>query len=312
MFLIGRLAGGTPSFEDAMTRLRNPGGERTVDVLVGPGSKQRYMDAKTIADKIMKVGANPAERVKLSDDLIDILDHHTNDAEGDVRHFLLLALGRVWQLDQPQGRDDSPAAVEARQRALSTLLKYADTGVMSNQKAAILALAYWSGREEVRQALPKLIGKVKDESQDLDVRLAAATVLGPISKPTDQDAIDALHFAMRDTNPANIELVWGSALSLAELGQKDVADTILMLLDRNELSKAKVLDRETDPKNPTYHLLSDQEQQRILINTMIGAAKLDVPAVQDRLKWLRDNDPSPRVRAAAREVLQSKAGQAGG
>src|SRR5262249_50683803 len=98
MFLIGRLAGGTPSFEDAMTRLRNPGGERTVDVLVGPGSKQRYMDAKTVADKIMKVGATPAERVKLSDDLIDILDHHTNDAEGDVRHFLLLALGRVWQL----------------------------------------------------------------------------------------------------------------------------------------------------------------------------------------------------------------------
>src|SRR5438046_3051744 len=78
MFLIGRLAGGTPSFDEAMTRLRNPGGERTVDVLVGPGSKQRYMDAKTIADKIMKVGATSAERVKLSDDLIDILDHHTN------------------------------------------------------------------------------------------------------------------------------------------------------------------------------------------------------------------------------------------
>src|SRR5215213_3797691 len=53
MFLIGRMAGDSASFEEALTRLRNPGGERTADLLVGPGSKQRYMDAKTIADKIM-------------------------------------------------------------------------------------------------------------------------------------------------------------------------------------------------------------------------------------------------------------------
>ena len=80
----------------------------------------------------------------------------------------------------------------------------------------------------------------------------------------------------------------------------------MMLLDRKELSKFQVLDRETDAKNPTFHALSDAEQQRILINTMIGAAKLDVPAVQDKLKWLRENDPSPRVRAAAQEVLAKK------
>jgi hypothetical protein len=264
------------------------------------------MDAKTIADKIMKVGTTPAERVKISDELIDVLDHHTSDAEGDVRHFLLLALGRSWQLDQPGAKDDSSEAVEARKRAMATLLKYADSSVVSNEKAAILALAYWAGRDEVRDAFPMLIKKLRDESQDLDVRLAAATVLGPIAKPTDAEAIEALHFATRDTKPEDIELVWGASLSLAELGQTDVADTILMLLDRNELSKFQVLDRETDPKNPTFHALGDAEQQRILINTMIGAAKLDVPAVQDKLKWLRDNDPSPRVRAAAREVLGNK------
>src|SRR3954469_24809253 len=69
MFLIGRLAGGTPSFEEALQRLKNPGGGRTADVLVGPGSKQRYMDAKTVADKIMKTGATPAERAEISDQL---------------------------------------------------------------------------------------------------------------------------------------------------------------------------------------------------------------------------------------------------
>jgi hypothetical protein len=151
--------------------------------------------------------------------------------------------------------------------------------------------------------MPVLVAKLRDESQDLDVRLAAATVLGPIGTPRDTEAIDALRFAMRDTRPENIELVWGSALSLAQLNQKDVADTILMLLDRKELAQAKVLDRETDPKNPAFHPLSEKEQERILINTMIGAARLDVPAVKDRMKWLRDKDPSPRVRAAAQEVL---------
>jgi len=95
--------------------------------------------------------------------------------------------------------------------------------------------------------------------------------------------------------------IWSSRPTISR-----VSYTILLLLDRSELSKVKVLDRETDPKNPTYHELSDQEQQRILINTMIGAAKLDVPAVQEKLKWLRDNDPSPRVKAAAREVLGAK------
>ena len=307
MFIIGRMAGGSASFEDALARLRNPGGERTADLLIGPGSKQRYMDAKTVADKIMRVGADPAERVKISDELIEILDKHTNDGEGDVRHFLLLALGRAWQLPattQPAPSMGTAEEVAARQRALSALQRYANAGNISNQKAAILALAYWAGRPEVRDALPMLIAKLRDESQDLDVRLAAATVLGPVARPTDADVIEALKFAMRDTRPEDIELVWGSALSLAQLGQTDVGDTILLLLDRNELSKAKVLDRETDPKNPTFRGLSDKEQERILINTMIGAARLDVPAVKEKIRWLKDNDPSPRVRAAAQEVLQ--------
>jgi hypothetical protein len=307
MFVIGRMAGANPSFEDALTRLRNPGGARTVDLLVGPGAKQRYMDAKTVADKIMKVGAVPAERVKISDELVEILDKHTTDNEGDVRHFLLLALGRAWQVQSSAAATtaptDTPEEAAARQRALAALLRYANSGNISNQKAAILAFAYWAGRPEVREAMPMLVAKLRDESQDLDVRLAAATVLGPIGTPGDAEAIEALRFAMRDTRPENIELVWGSALSLAQLGQKDVADTILMLLDRKELAQAKVLDRETDPKNPAFHPLSEKEQERILINTMIGAARLDVPAVKDRVRWLKDNDPSPRVRAAAQEVL---------
>src|SRR6516165_3877667 len=76
MFLIGRMAGGEPTLDEALARLKHPGGERTADVLVGPASKQRYIDAKTIVDK-MKAGMSEGERVTLSNDLLDILDNYT-------------------------------------------------------------------------------------------------------------------------------------------------------------------------------------------------------------------------------------------
>ena len=109
---------------------------------------------------------------------------------------------------------------------------------------------------------------------------------------------------MRDTDPRNIELVWSSALSLAQLGQADVSDTILLLLDRNELSQVKVLDREQDPRNPTFRTLSDKEIERILINTMLGARGLKVDAVQQQIRKVAQSDPSVRVRAAGQEILR--------
>ena len=303
MFLIGRLAGGTPSFDEALDRLKNPGGERTVDLLIGPGSKQRYMDAKTLVDQ-MKAGMSAPQRIKLTDSLTDILNNHTNDSEGEVRHFLLLALGRTWQSETVTPAEASdPEVSAARTRAVQTLLKFAESGDVTNRKAAVLALAYLEQHAEVRPAIDVILKKLSSEQEDLDVRLAAATVLGPIATPQDQNVIDALHKVTDDTDPAHRELVWSAALSLAQLNQKDVAPTILMLLDRKELSNFEVLDRETDPKNPTYRKLSDLEQQRYLINTMMGAAKLEVPEVQQRLVWLQDNDPSPRVREAGQQIL---------
>jgi hypothetical protein len=305
MFLIGRLAGGTPTTEELLTRLRNPGGARTADVLIGPGSKQRFLDAKALTDT-MKGGMTPPERVKLSRDLIEILDKHTTSHEGKVRHFLLLALGRVWQRDahQSESPDSADTSAAARGEAVAALLRYADSPNLDDRKAAILALAYLAGHEELRTAFPTLIKKVTDQGEDLDTRLAAATVLGPVATPQDADVIAALQTAMRDPEPRNSELVWGSALSLAQLGQRDVEDTILKLLSRDELSKLDVYDRETDPKNPVFRKLSEQEQERYLINTMQGARKLASPVVDEQMRVLAEKDPSARVRYAAKEILQ--------
>ena len=302
MFLISLMAGGTPTMEEALERLKRPGGNRTADLLVGPASKQRYMDAKTLVDQ-MKAGMNEADRIKLAEGLVDVLKNHTREGEGEIRHFMLLALGRVWQRDPSQPPMDSPAAAASRRRVLEALSTYANDKDIAARKAALLATVYLAGQAEGRDAIPLLVSKLSDGGEDLDVRLAAATALGPLASPSDPHVIEALQSAMRGADEYNAELEWSAALSLAQLGQADVAPTILKLLSREELSQLKYHDRESDPRNPTFRTLSDLEQQRILINTMIGARNLPSPEVQKQLRKLAESDPSPRVRAAGRELL---------
>jgi hypothetical protein len=223
---------------------------------------------------------------------------------------VLLALGRSWQKDPSQSPMDSPEALDSRQTAMTALLKYADDKDVTTRKAALLATVYFAGREESKNAIPKLLEKLNDPTDDLDVRMAAATALGPIAAaadPNQKDVVDALNAAMRDTEPKDIELVWDAALSLAQMNQPEAVDTVLGLLNRDQLAKVQYYDRESDPKNPAFRTLGEAEIQRILINAMIGAQHLAVPAVQERIQKITDDDPSPRVREAGQEVLhQSK------
>jgi hypothetical protein len=312
MWIVGLMAGGEPQTDQILRRLRSAGGERTGNVLVGPGSKQRYLDAAALAEQMKTPGRmTEAYRLRLTDELIDIIRKHTHSGEGEIRQFLLLALGRTWQIDPSQGPIDTPQAAEARQRAVQALLESARSTDLPERKAAILAIAYMAGSEQVRAAIEPLVEILADSGQDLDVRLAAATVLGPIGDRHDSRVIDALTQAMRETDPRYAELVWSAALSLAQLGQMQVSDTILMLLDREELAKLRVYDRETDPQNPVFRPLREQEVLRYLVNTVIGASKLDEPRVQARLRELSQSDPSARVRAAAMDVLGSPARTSG-
>jgi hypothetical protein len=324
MSLLGKMAGSAPAFDEAIRDLKNDsGGQRTAGWLVGPGAKQRYIDAKALTDQ-MKSGMSEPERVKLAADLIDILDHHTRPDEGEVQHFILLALGRVWQNDPSQGSMDSPAAVASRHAVLDKLLVNArirelfpksaaelanmppeeqkdyKAAEMSRRKAAILAMAFWAGRDEAKAAFPTLTQILQDGTEDLDVRMAAATALGPIASPADQNVIDALTWAMN--NSGSDELTWDAAGSLAQLNQPQAADTILMLLDRSWLAKKEYDDPETGAKRP----LSEYEQQRILINTMQAARKLDRPDIRERFAKIAADDPSPRVRQFAKDLLDGK------
>lgn len=311
MVFIAMLAGGTPSISDELADLSRGGGGGRTGPLVGPSAKQRYLDAKMLVDQ-MKAGMSLPDRIRIADTLVSVLEKYSTPEDGQMQPFLLLALGRVWQDDPGKPVTDTPESLASRQHTIDELVKYAtstDPDQATNRKAAIAAMGYWAGRPEVLPALAILESRLNDDSEILDVRLMAATVLGPIAAaaapPPDANVLAALHHGLNDTRPEDSELPWASALSLAELKQTDsgIVQTILMLMDRSSLANLRYFDRESDPQ--VFRKLTEQEQERILINTMIGVRKYDVPAVQQKLKSLADNDPSERVRLEGRELLTS-------
>jgi hypothetical protein len=312
MVPFGWLTGGQKSLDLALADLKRPGGQRTGEWLVGPGAKQRYIDAKTIIDHLRENKLDEAGRIKLTGQLVDILDHYTAASEGEVQHVLLLALGQVWLRKPDPERPgeylpetDSPSAATARKRAIETILRYSDAQEIATRKAATLALAYWKGREEAQAAIPRLIEKLQKDPE-LDVKMAAATALGQLAEPTDTRAIDALGQAMRDSDPHEVELVWNAAIALAELNRPEAKDVVLRLLDRKELDGMQYYDRETDPKNPRMQPLSEFEKERILINAMLAARHFDQGDVQAAIAGLAASDPSERVKQAAQEILEKR------
>jgi hypothetical protein len=328
MVPIGSLTGSSVSVDKALERLKEHGGERTLG-LVGPGSKQRYLDAKIVVDYLKQPGGLPEEeRIKLAEKLTGILSTPASAEDGDVRNLLMLALGRVWQKDATQGEMNSEAAVRSRQTALKTILTHIDAKDLEKRspaelarlsedekhelksreeamrKAAVLSLAFWAGREEVSAAIPKLVQVLEDGSEALDVRIAAATALGPVARPDDTAAVEALNKARGEADDKNRELVWAAVLSLAQLDRPEAEGGMLMLLSRNELAKVIIYDQSTDWKNPVYRKLSEGEQQRILINAMLGARKLHLPSIKTKLQQIAQSDPSSRVRWQAAEILK--------
>jgi hypothetical protein len=329
MSLIGALAGGYKSVYDAVDEFeRLGGGGRTADVLVGPGSKQRYIAAQYISIEMRRMaekGMSEDERIKLSERLLKALDEGTHSGEGQIQHFVILALGRVWQLDPRQPVMDSPDAASSRQKVVNALIRpdpnrqrpaYIDaqpvdqsreaTKIVANvRKAACLALGFWAGQPEAKQAVPALARKAREDA-DADVRFAAISALGPLASNTDKDVVESLLGIMRNAGRNEAELVWAAAGSLAQMNVPESKDVILMLLDREQLKDLEYYDRERDADNPQARKLVEEEQQRILVNTIECAVRLDVPEVQAKIKEVSEKDPSPRVRSSAVESMSKE------
>ena len=328
MLLFGALSGGYKSVYEAVDELeRTSGGERTADVLVGPGSKQRYIAAQYISFEMRRMaerGMSQEDRIKLSERLLKALQKST-PAEGPIHHFLILSLGRVWQVDGRQGAMDSAEATASRQAVIDALIKadtdrnrpaYVDVTAVGTskeevkaaadvRKAVCLALGLWGGRPEARQAIGVLVRKATADA-DQDVRFAAISALGRVATKQDREAVEALLTIMRTAGRNEAELVWAAAGSLAQMNVPESKGVILMLLDRGQLGQIEFYDRERDADNPKARKLEEEEQQRILINTIECAVHLDMPEVQAKIKAIAEGDPSPRVKAAALQAMGKK------
>ncbi|MFI5380629.1 MAG: HEAT repeat domain-containing protein [Tepidisphaerales bacterium] len=241
----------------------------------------------------MKQGMTAQQRIDLSRRVVEMLDR-PGRGQPDAT-LLLLSLGRIWQ-GPPE---NSPGVSAARQRATQCLLGQLSSPDVARRKAAALAFAFWKGNPETAAIAPRLIEKLPDAREDLDVRIASAVALGAIGSASDKAVIDALERARNLSDERQAELSWNAALSLARLGRPSAAGTLLKLLDRGELARLTIFDREADPRNPRPRKLSDYEIERFLINAIEASSALPDPAVLVRLRLLAQSDPSARVRTAA-------------
>jgi HEAT repeat protein len=180
-----------------------------------------------------------------------------------------------------------------------------------------LALAL--GRLGHRDAVPALVGAVKDEGSpdrpaDPETRIYALWALGAIADPAalpvvleqthDQDpgirkaavhalgtfagtaAVARLHEAVGDP----IEDVrWNAALALARRGDATAAPVLVKMLDRKYLAMVP-------------SLTADQ-QEEVIVQAAAAAGSLTSPELKGALTALLDGDPSLRVREAARVAL---------
>jgi hypothetical protein len=198
---------------------------------------------------------------------------------------------------------NSDAAVASRGKALAVLSSYADDKDIAARKAALLATVYLAGTPKGRgdpAAGGEAVGCEGGPGRAPRRRDGAR----PAGVAGDANVIEALQSATRTGDEHDAELGWSAALSLAQLGQTDVAPTILKLLSREELSQLKYYDRESDPGQSDVPDTERLGAAAILINTMIGARKLQSPEVQEATA---EAGPSPTRRPACarpgREIL---------
>jgi HEAT repeat protein len=122
------------------------------------------------------------------------------------------------------------------------------------------------------------------EAPDARIRLEAIISLGNIGS---EAAIPALEKALYDSEP-NVR--WDAAIALAKMGDSSGSHILLDLLNRDYLKSYSEVD-------------ADERTEAILV--AIEAAKyLSDDELNEKIKYLSQNDPVMRVRDEAQKALQ--------
>ena len=163
-------------------------------------------------------------------------------------------------------------------RATPALIEALREPIVETRIYALVALA------ELRDpaALPAILEAARDPEKD--VRKTALFTLGQYD---DARTIPVLAAALEDPVP---DVRYNAALSLARHGDKRAANTLRDMLDRGRL------DRVTGMR-------PDQKEEAMLA-AISAYARLEGPSAAPQLQALSQNDPSMRVRSAAKSAIE--------
>ena len=180
-----------------------------------------------------------------------------------VRRFLALALGRL-----------------GNAQAVPALLEYlrgARRGEGTDSETQIYAV--WAlGAIGEEAAIPELVVLATDE--DPGIRKTAVHALGVFRS---DEATAALEGALGD--PVD-DVRWNAAVALARQGRPAAVPVLEQMLDRAQLARSEAV--------------TPDQTEGILLQAIAGAALLKDAGLTARLTELGNDDPSLKVRAAAR------------
>jgi len=231
--------------------------------LIRTGDSNRRWQAAYELSKVIRDTRDP----ELSDPrLVDGMVSLFQQAEGDdprVRRFLALALGRL-----------------GNAQAVPALLEYLRSvrrGEGTDSETHIYAV--WAlGAIGVDEAIPELV--VLTTHEDPGLRKTAVHALGVFRS---EEATAALERALGD--PVD-DVRWNAALALARHGHPAAVPVLEQMLDRKQLARSETV--------------TPDQTEEILLQAIAGAALLADAKLAARLTELGNDDPSLRVRAAAR------------
>ena len=242
-----------------------------LDLIRTGGANRRWQAAYELSKVIQDSRDPELKDPRLVGEMVSLFE----EADGDdprVRRFLALALGRL----------GNAQAVPALLEYLRGVRRGEGTG--SDSETQIYAV--WAlGAIGDEAAVPELVALTTHE--DPGLRKTAVHALGVFRS---EEATAALERALGDPTD---DVRWNAAVALARHGRPVAVPVLEQMLDREQLARSEAV--------------TPDQTEEILLEAIAGVAFLPDARLAARLAELGENDPSLRVRAAARRSLERQA-----
>lgn len=241
-----------------LTREKRSGYDYLNDVKMG-GMTKRWQAAFELS-KLLSNSKTIIHDEKFINQMISVYNDSKED-DPRVRQYLALAMGRTGE-----------------EKYLPTLLKNLSDEKEQNLPSLIYAIGMIKNKNSAEKLYPLM------DHQNSRVRSIVTVALGNIGN---LNSINYLRKALKDEEP-NVE--WGSAISLAKLGDASGVTTILNLINREYLNR--------------YPEVDGDEKNNLMIAAIEAAKHIKSGSLTQIIQHLSTTDQNMNVRKAAFEYLK--------